>query len=87
MTPRTKRLIKIIAGWAFMVLGVLGLFLPFLQGVLFLAIGLLILAQEQPWAHRLMSRIRHRYPHLTEKLDNAHHKAEAWMHRLTHRRK
>ncbi|MBC7950201.1 MAG: hypothetical protein H7Z12_00070 [Rhodospirillaceae bacterium] len=86
MTPRTKRLIKIILGWVFLVLGVLGLFLPILQGVLFLAIGLAILAQEQPWAHRLMTRIRQRFPHMAGVFDNAHRKAEAWICKITHRR-
>lgn len=87
MLPRTKRLLKIILGWAFLVLGVLGLFLPILQGVLFLAIGLVILAQEQAWAHRLMTRIRHRFPHMAGVFDSAHRKAEAWVHKMTHRRK
>ncbi|MBC7908685.1 MAG: PGPGW domain-containing protein [Rhodospirillaceae bacterium] len=87
MTPKTKRLLKLILGWSFMVLGVLGLFLPILQGFLFLAIGLAILAQEQPWAHRLMTRIRHRYPHMADTFDHARHKAEGWVHKLTHRRK
>lgn len=87
MTPKTKRLLKLILGWSFMVLGVLGLFLPILQGVLFLAIGLVILSQEQPWAHRLMSRIRHRFPHMAETFDRAHGKAEAWIYKVTHRRK
>lgn len=83
----SRRMLKLILGWFFMVLGVAGLFLPILQGVLFLAIGLIILAQEQPWAHRLLTRIRHRYPHMAEMFDNAHRKAEGWMHRVTHRRR
>lgn len=86
MKPRTKRLLKIILGWFFVVLGVLGLFLPILQGVLFLAVGLVILAQEQPWAHRLMATLRHRYPHMAEMFDKAHAKAEGWLHKVLHRR-
>lgn len=86
MTPRTARRIKIILGWAFLILGVLGLFLPILQGVLFLAIGLAILAQEQLWAHRLLTRIRRKYPHMARVFDHARHKAEAWVHKITHRR-
>jgi hypothetical protein len=34
------------AGWFFISLGVIGLFLPFLQGILFIAIGLGLLAGE-----------------------------------------
>lgn len=81
-----RRLIKLVLGWAFLVLGVLGLFLPVLQGVLFLAIGLAILAQEQPWAHRLMTRLRHRYPHVARVFDRSRHQAEGWVHRVVHRR-
>lgn len=87
MRRPAKRLMKLILGWAFVVLGVLGLFLPILQGMLFLAIGLAILAQEQPWAHRLMTRLRHRFPHMAEMFDHARHKAEAWVHHVIHRRK
>lgn len=82
----SRRLLKLILGWGFLVLGVLGLFLPILQGVLFLAIGLGLLAQELPWAHRLLTRLKHRHPHMARMFEDARHKGEAWVHRLTHRR-
>ncbi|MBX9634794.1 MAG: PGPGW domain-containing protein [Magnetospirillum sp.] len=87
MTPQTTRFLKIVLGWVFLVLGVLGLFLPILQGVLFLAIGLTILAQEQPWAHRMLMRIRRRFPHMAKVFDQSRNKAEAWVHRVTRRRR
>lgn len=80
-----KRMAKLILGWSFIVLGVLGLVLPVLQGVLFIAIGLAILAQEQDWAHRLLHRLRHRFPHMAQVFDRSRHKAEAWVYRLLHR--
>ena len=43
-------------------LGVIGLFLPVLQGVLFLLIGLFILSTEYVWAQRLLLKIRNRFP-------------------------
>lgn len=86
MSPRAGRLTRIILGWVCLGLGVLGLFLPFLQGVLFLAIGLVLLAREQPWAHRLLLWLRRRYPRLAEMFDRAHAKAEHWIRRVTHRR-
>ncbi len=49
-------------GWAFIVLGILGLFLPILQGILFLAIGGMLLSMESPWAQRVIERLRSRYP-------------------------
>ena len=87
MRAKVRRWIKLFLGWAFVVLGVLGLFLPILQGVLFLAIGFSILAQEQPWAQRLMDRARHRWPHAAGVMDHARHRAEGWVHRVTHRRR
>ena len=49
-------------GWIFIVLGVLGLFLPILQGILFLTIGGMLLSMESPTAQRIMARLRARYP-------------------------
>lgn len=86
MSPRTRRLLKIGTGWLFLILGVAGLFLPFLQGVLFLAVGLVILAQEQAWAHRLMMRIRHRFPRMAQVFDSAHAQAEAWIRKWRSRK-
>jgi uncharacterized membrane protein YbaN (DUF454 family) len=86
MRQKARRWIKLFLGWTFLVLGVLGLFLPILQGVLFLAIGFSILAQEQPWAQRLIDRVRHRWPRAAKVFDDARVKAEAWVHRVTRRR-
>jgi uncharacterized protein len=41
-------------GLAFILLGIAALFLPVLQGILFLVIGLLILSTEYVWAHNLL---------------------------------
>ena len=51
-------------GWIFIVLGVLGLFLPILQGILFLAIGSMLLSMESPTAQRILTRLRNKYPSL-----------------------
>lgn len=86
MSPRATRLTKIVLGWIFLVLGVLGLFLPILQGVLFLAIGLAILATEQVWAHRLLTWLRQRFPRFAKVFDRAHAHSERWVHKVLHRR-
>ncbi|MGE4219792.1 MAG: PGPGW domain-containing protein [Alphaproteobacteria bacterium] len=69
--PRWKRLLILISGWAFIVLGVLGIFLPFLQGFLFLAIGFYLLSLESVWAQRLLDRMRARWPKLARAMDDA----------------
>jgi len=57
-----KKIIAYVAGWSFILLGIVGLFLPILQGILFIAIGLLILAQHSRWAKRMLVRLRRKYP-------------------------
>jgi uncharacterized protein len=78
----TKRILVLIAGWGFIVLGILGLFLPVLQGVLFLLVGLIILSSEYVWAHRLLSRLRERFPKIGHTADLAAEKAGAWLRRI-----
>ncbi|MCI0658738.1 MAG: PGPGW domain-containing protein [Acidobacteria bacterium] len=50
------RLVRLSAGWALLVLGIIGLFLPFLQGLLFIASGLALLSTDLPWAKKLLER-------------------------------
>jgi len=58
----------LLLGWTLIVLGVLGLFLPVLQGVLFLALGLYVLSRESKWARHLFERLRARYPELDRRV-------------------
>jgi uncharacterized membrane protein YbaN (DUF454 family) len=71
-----------VTGYAFLVLGVLGLFLPFLQGVLFILIGLLILARHAPWAHNLLQRFRDQHPRAAELIDRAETTMASWWQRI-----
>jgi len=78
----TKRILVLIVGWAFILLGILGLFLPVLQGVLFLLVGLIILSSEYVWAHRLLTKVRERFPKIGRTADLATEKAIAWLRRI-----
>jgi uncharacterized membrane protein YbaN (DUF454 family) len=73
----------LIAGWSFILLGIVGLFLPVLQGALFLLVGLIILSSEYVWAHRLLSKLRERFPKLGRTADRAAEKATAWLRRIS----
>jgi uncharacterized membrane protein YbaN (DUF454 family) len=77
-----KRVLVEIVGWTFIVLGIVGLFLPILQGVLFLLIGLTILSTEYVWAHHLLHKLRDRFPRLSEKVELASRKASEWLRRM-----
>lgn len=83
MKAYTKRILVLIVGWAFIVLGILGLFLPILQGVLFLLVGLIILSSEYVWAHRLLTRLHERFPKIGRVADQATEKATAWLRRIS----
>ena len=60
MKQRIWRAGKITVGVLLMGLGVIGLFLPFLQGVLFLVMGLTLLSTEsrraKEWLHYVQDR-------------------------------
>jgi uncharacterized membrane protein YbaN (DUF454 family) len=55
-------LVRHLLGWLSIGLGVIGLFLPFLQGWLLIAVGALLLAPEIPFFARLADRIERRVP-------------------------
>ena len=83
MQARGKRILVLIAGWSFILLGIVGLFLPILQGLLSILIGIIILSSQYAWARRLMAKIRQRVPKIARLADQAAVKAKAWLKRLS----
>ena len=83
MKTHAKRILLLMVGWSFILLGIAGLFLPILQGVLFLLIGLMMLSSEYVWAHQLLRRLREKFPAISRKVDLAAEKAAAWMRRFS----
>lgn len=59
-----RGLIRHVFGWGSIVLGVAGLFLPILQGWLFIALGALLLSPDVPFFARLLAKIERRFPRL-----------------------
>ena len=49
------RILRIAAGFALLLLGVIGLFLPVLQGVLMVLAGLAILGRDFPWSRAIVA--------------------------------
>jgi uncharacterized membrane protein YbaN (DUF454 family) len=74
-----KRIAVLTIGWAFILLGIVGLFLPILQGILFILIGLLILSTEYVWAHNLLEKLKRRFPRIAAKMNRAKEKAARWV--------
>lgn len=86
MKPRCKRILILIAGWSFVLVGIVGLILPFLQGVLFILVGLIILSSQYAWARRLLEKLRERFPKIGRTADAAAAKATTWMNRFSRQR-
>ncbi|WP_376093471.1 PGPGW domain-containing protein [Roseomonas sp. CCTCC AB2023176] len=51
-----------ILGWSFIVLGILGCILPFLQGFLFLALGVFVLRDQYVWAAERWGWVARKWP-------------------------
>lgn len=75
MRKQTKRIVILSLGVIFVLLGLVGLVLPFLQGFLFIAIGLLLLSLYSPTIREWMDKHTKRYP----KLHAVVQKAEGWI--------
>lgn len=71
-----KRIGVLIVGWVFIVLGILGLFLPILQGILFIIIGLAILSSRSEVIKRFLNYLEGRYP-------QHHERTKIWRERIT----
>jgi len=69
-----KKILRHVLGWFLVALGIIGLFLPFLQGILFILLGMIILGPEIPLFRRLLSKIKRRYPLLFEKVEQLKNK-------------
>jgi uncharacterized membrane protein YbaN (DUF454 family) len=54
-----KRILRNVAGFSLLLLGIVGLFLPFLQGILFIVLGLSLI--DVPAKHRLHRWLRGRW--------------------------
>jgi len=86
MKPRPKRILVLIVGGGFILLGIVGLFLPFLQGVLFIFVGPVILSSQYPWARLVLRKLRARFPKTGRVADSASAKVGRWFQRLSRQR-
>lgn len=84
---RRKRLVSYGLGYFFIFLGVLGLFLPILQGILFLVIGFLFLGRVSPQVRLARLRLRRRFPSWAKRYDAVERTARDWIKRHVGRRK
>jgi uncharacterized membrane protein YbaN (DUF454 family) len=51
-----------VSGWIIIVLGIAGLALPFIPGLVFILLGLVILSSQYVWAQRMLGWLRRKFP-------------------------
>jgi uncharacterized membrane protein YbaN (DUF454 family) len=74
-----KKIGMLIIGWVFIGLGILGLFLPLLQGVLFIMIGLAILSSRSEMVKRFLKHLEERYPQHHNRIEIWREKIRNWL--------
>jgi len=74
------RALKIALAIVLIPLGVVGLFVPVLQGVLFLLVAMALLSSEVPWVRRYQDKLRARHPELWRRVDATKGRVTAWLH-------
>ena len=57
-----RKYYRVALGYVFIVLGFIGLFVPVLQGILFLAMGSLLLSTHSKTFAKLKERMKAKYP-------------------------
>lgn len=78
---RVFTILRYIAGLSFISLGVVGLFLPVLQGILFIIIGSVLLFPRNRYLQELLQKARGRYPEGAARVDAWREKVRARLHR------
>ena len=73
-----KRIGVLILGWFFVGLGIVGLFLPFLQGILFIMIGLAILSTRSKTVKHWLDHFEKRYPDHHQRVEGLKKKVSGW---------
>lgn len=80
-----KRITLDTIGWIFIILGLVGLVLPVLQGILFLVIGLYILSIHSEFGKRVVYKLKHFHPKVTPHFDRIEKKIDHFFRHLIHR--
>jgi uncharacterized membrane protein YbaN (DUF454 family) len=75
MKRHAKRIAILSVGISFLALGLIGLFLPFLQGILFLIIGLILISLYVPEIRKWIKTHTEKRPHLSPIVN----KIETWI--------
>lgn len=81
--PTWLRLSVIAVGWMLILLGIVGLFLPILQGGLMLALGLAMLSIASQTIHLWFRSVMGRWPRIWKRLEKLRRKIHFKLHRAS----
>ncbi len=81
MKDKLKTVGILVAGWVLVFLGIIGLFLPLLQGILLLMLGLSVLSLRSRTIQRFLKRLEARYPQHYERVLLWSEKIKRWFKR------
>lgn len=81
--PLWVRVLVLTTGWLLVVVGVVGLFLPILQGGLCLALGFALLSVASQSVHLWLRRLLGRWPGLWKRLERLRRGILRWIRRRT----
>ncbi len=74
MKETINRIAVLVLGWFLVGLGIVGLFVPILQGILLIFLGLWVLSRESRWARRCLRRMRLKFPAVDRRMSELQRK-------------
>ncbi|MBY0273031.1 MAG: hypothetical protein K2X02_06475 [Alphaproteobacteria bacterium] len=76
------RLLRLILGYFFLLIGMIGIFIPLLQGWLFIILGLLLLKGHAKWVKTLNLWVSKKYPKSRSIIRRLHKTINDWLSKL-----
>ncbi|MFA6177420.1 MAG: hypothetical protein WC694_00810 [Candidatus Paceibacterota bacterium] len=82
MRKKIKKILILTFGIGFILFGLIGLLIPFLQGIIFLLIGIALLSFYFPQTTTILKRYLHKHPHLVAKIEKTEKKVRKFIEEI-----
>lgn len=79
--PLWLRILLLGAGWFIVLIGLVGLALPGIQGILTIAVGAAVLSVASEMVYRWLRRLLHRWPRVWHPIETLREKVHEWFAR------
>lgn len=77
--PWSVRLLVLFVGGVLIAIGLAGLFLPGIQGIVTIALGLAVMSLVSDRVHRQLTRLVERWPTVHDKVERFRRRAHGWL--------